>query len=169
MKENKSILLSSAMRYGLSLGLFWIIKYVFFMLGNTTPAFTIIYWGMSLSVPFLAYFLTKRYRDDIGGNIGFFHAWQFGILLYFFAAILVSLLHFVYYKYIADPNLLSNAFIQTVQMMYDAGVDSQVLEKMKQINLTPIHMALQGILNNVLYGVFLSIPVAAFCKRNEEW
>ena len=67
MKENKSILLSSAMRYGLSLGLFWIIKYVFFMLGNTTPAFTIIYWGMSLSVPFLAYFLTKRYRDDIGG------------------------------------------------------------------------------------------------------
>jgi tetrahydromethanopterin S-methyltransferase subunit B len=45
-----------------------------------------------------------------------------------------------------------------------AGED--VINSVSQLQLTPIHMAVQGIFNNVFYGIVLSIPVAAIVCRN---
>lgn len=166
MSETKSILLSSAMRYGLSLGIYWVIKYLFFILSVSMPFFSFVYWGMSLAVPFIAYFLTKRYRADIGGNISFLHAWQFGVSIYFFAALIVSLMHYVFYRYIADPSLLSNTIQQTLILLKEMKAGEDVINSVSQLQLTPIHMAVQGIFNNVFYGIVLSIPVAAIVCRN---
>ena len=166
MSETRSLLLSSAMRYGFSLGVFWVVKYLFFILGTSNSFFSIIYWGMSLAVPFVAYTLTKQYRADIGGHIGFLHAWQFGVLIYFFAALIVSLLHYVFYRYIADPSLLSNTLMQTQMLLKEMKANDEVLKAVNEMQLTPIHMAIQGIFNNVFYGIVLSIPVAALICRN---
>jgi len=43
MEENKGLLLKSAMTYGLAMGIFWVIKYLFFIFSNTVPALNIIY------------------------------------------------------------------------------------------------------------------------------
>ena len=86
MEENKGLLLKCAMSYGLAMGIYWVIKYLFLIFGYSIPSLIFIYEGLSLAVPFIAYYLTKRYRQDIGGSISFFHAWRFGIMLYFFAA-----------------------------------------------------------------------------------
>lgn len=96
MEENKGLLLKSAMTYGLVMGIFWVIKYLFFIFSNTVPSLNIVYLGLTLLVPFIAYYLTKRYKQDIGGTISFFHAWRFGTMLYFFAALIVALEHFVF-------------------------------------------------------------------------
>jgi hypothetical protein len=82
MEENKGLLLKSAMTYGLAMGIFWVIKYLFFIFSNTVPALNIIYIVLTLTVPFIAYYLTKRYKQDIGGKISFFHAWRFNALLF---------------------------------------------------------------------------------------
>lgn len=166
MSESKNFLLPCAMRYGFSLGVFWVVKYSFFMLGVSMPFFSSIYWGMSLCVPFIAYYLTKRYRADIGGKIGFFHAWQFGVLVYFFAALIVSLMHYVFYRYVADPMLLSNTLHQTVLLLKEMNASDDILNSVDSLQLTPIRMAIQGIFNNVFYGIVLSIPVAALVCRN---
>ena len=90
MEENKGLLLKCAMSYGLAMGIYWVIKYLFLIFGYSIPSLIFIYEGLSLAVPLIAYYLTKRYRQDIGGSISFFHAWRFGIMLYFFAALIVS-------------------------------------------------------------------------------
>ncbi len=158
--------MSAAMSYGFSLGIFWIVKYIFYMFSLRFSYLVVIYWGMSLVVPYLAYLLTKRYRDDLGGVITFGQAWRFGVLLYLFAAMLVSIMHYVFYRFVAPPDFLSSAVEQTIASLKQMQVDSTVISSIESMNFSPIHMALQGILNNIFYGIILSLPVAALvCRR----
>ena len=158
--------MSAAMSYGFSLGIFWIVKYIFYMFSMRFSYLVVIYWGMSLVVPYLAYLLTKRYREDLGGVISFSQAWRFGILIYLFAAMLVSVMHYVFYRFVAPPDFLSSAVEQTIASLKQMQVDSKVISSIESMNFSPIHMALQGILNNIFYGIILSLPVAALvCRR----
>ena len=167
MEENKGLLLKSAMTYGLAMGIFWVIKYLFFIFSNTVPALNIIYIVLTLTVPFIAYYLTKRYKQDIGGKISFFHAWRFGTMLYFFAALIVALEHFVFFQFIAPPDFLNNTMTQAIVALKNADFNSEVIEAISRTNFTPIHMAIQGIFNNIFYGIILSIPVAALVCRKQ--
>lgn len=158
--------MSAAMSYGFSLGIFWIVKYTFYMFSMRFSYLVVIYWGMSLVVPYLAYLLTKRYREDLGGVISFSQAWRFGVLIYLFAAMLVSVMHYVFYRFVAPPDFLSSAVEQTIASLKQMQVDSKVISSIESMNFSPIHMALQGILNNIFYGIILSLPVAALvCRR----
>ena len=158
--------MSAAMSYGFSLGIFWIVKYIFYMFSMRFSYLVVIYWGMSLVVPYLAYLLTKRYREDLGGVISFSQAWRFGVLIYLFAAMLVSIMHYVFYRFVAPPDFLSSAVEQTIASLKQMQVDSKVISSIESMNFSPIHMALQGILTNIFYGIILSLPVAALvCRR----
>ena len=158
--------MSAAMSYGFSLGIFWIVKYIFYMFSMRFSYLVVIYWGMSLVVPYLAYLLTKRYREDLGGVISFSQAWRFGVLIYLFAAMLVSIMHYVFYRFVAPPNFFSSAVEHTIASLKQMQVDSKVISSIESMNFSPIHMALQGILNNIFYGIILSLPVAALvCRR----
>ncbi|HIX21229.1 MAG TPA: DUF4199 domain-containing protein [Candidatus Parabacteroides faecavium] len=166
MENKNSGLMSAAMSYGFSLGIFWIVKYIFYMFSMRFSYLVVIYWGMSLVVPYLAYLLTKRYREDLGGVISFSQAWRFGVLIYLFAAMLVSVMHYVFYRFVAPPDFLSSAVEQTIVSLKQMQVDSKVISSIESMNFSPIHMALQGILNNIFYGIILSLPVAALvCRR----
>lgn len=168
MEENKGLLLKSAMTYGLAMGIFWVIKYLFLIFGYTAPVLNLIYSALTLTVPFIAFYLTKRYKHDIGGKISFFHAWRFGTLLYFFAALIVALEHFIFFQFIAPPDFLSNSVSQMMEYLKQMQVSTEVIETIGRTNFTPIHMAIQGIFNNIFYGIILSIPVAAILCRNNE-
>ena len=168
MEENKGLLLKCAMSYGLAMGIYWVIKYLFLIFGYSIPSLIFIYEGLSLAVPFIAYYLTKRYRQDIGGNISFFHAWRFGIMLYFFAALIVSVEHFIFFQFIAPPDFLSNTMEQAIAVLKKAHCNGEMIEAISRTNLTPIHMAIQGIFNNIFYGILLSIPVAALVCRKQK-
>ena len=125
MEENKGLLLKSAMTYGLAMGIYWVIKYLFFIFSNTIPALNIVYLVLTLLVPFIAYYLTKRYKQDIGGKISFFHAWRFGTMLYFFAALIVALEHFVFFQFIAPADFLSNSINQMIDVLKDSQVSTE--------------------------------------------
>ena len=168
MEENKGLLLKCAMSYGLAMGIYWVIKYLFLIFGYSIPSLIFIYEGLSLAVPLIAYYLTKRYRQDIGGSISFFHAWRFGIMLYFFAALIVSIEHFIFFQFIAPADFLANSVNQMIEVLKDSQVSTEVIEAIGKTNFTPIHMAIQGVFNNIFYGIILSIPVAAILCRNNE-
>jgi hypothetical protein len=162
--ENKDQLLKSAMFYGLLLGMFWVIKYVFFIWGITHPTMGVVYWILTSLTIIFAYVFTKVYKILIGGMIGFFHAWQFGILLYFFASLIVSLMHYVFYRYLAPPDYIDNLMNVAVDIVKE--LNPQAEEALNQMPvLTPIRLTLQEILANVFYGIILSMPTAALLCR----
>lgn len=166
MEENKNLLLKGAMTYGLAMGIYWVIKYIIFIFSTSTPSLNVVYWLMTIAVPFIAYYLTKRYRQDIGGSISFFHAWRFGTMLYFFAAMIVSLEHFIFYQFIASPDFVANAMSQVTEALKDSTVNTEIIDSLSKIRISPIQMAIQGIFNNVFYGIILSIPVAALVRKS---
>ena len=169
MGESKNLLLKGAMTYGLALGIFWISKYIFFMLSLSIPLMSLLYWTLTILVPLIAYRMTRLYRLQIGGKIGFFHAWQFGILLYFFAALIVSLVHYAFYRYVAPPGFVTDTISQFATLMKDSEIDPKLIEALGEMRVTPIQMAIQGIFNNFFYGIILSIPVAAIlCKGSDR-
>jgi hypothetical protein len=88
-------------------------------------------------------------------------------MLYFFAALVVSVEHYVFYQYIAPPDFLSNMMNQAVAALQEAKMDSEVINSINQTNFTPIHMTIQGIFNNIFYGIILSIPVATLVSRKK--
>ena len=152
MEENKNLLLKGAMTYGLAMGIYWVVKYIFFIFSVSVPSLSLVYWLLTLAVPF----------------ISFFHAWRFGTMLYFFAALIVSLEYFVFYQFIAPPDFVANAIGQLTTVLKDSQVSSEMIDSLSKICISPIHMAIQGIFNNVFYGIILSIPVAALLCRNNS-
>jgi len=168
MRENRSELLKIAMGSGLSMGLFWCFKYIFFMFGISSAFMNFIYLTLTIFVPIMAFYQTWRYKIDIGGSISFFHAWQFGVLVYFFAALIVSLEHYFFYQYIAPPGFLAKTMEQTIEVLKMANADEKMLDTISKTNISPIQMAIQGIFNNIFYGVILSLPVAWVISRRKE-
>lgn len=170
MNNEKNLLIKSAMSYGLALGLFWAVKYIFFILSISHPFLNVVYWGLTLAVPFVAFFLTKKYRNtELNGKISFFHAWRFGTMLYFFAALIIALVHFIFYQYIAAPDFLAKSYTQVIDILNESQVDTTILEAFKSMTVpSPIHMAIQGIFNNIFYGIILSLPVAALLRTKTE-
>ena len=154
------------MSFGFGMGCYWVFKYLFFMFSLQMPLLSSLYWGMTIMVPYIAYRFTKRYRELLGGQISFFHAWQFGILLYFFAALIVSLAHYGFYRYIAPDDFLTNSISEAVNLLQNSQIDNQLIQSLQEIRITPIQMAIQGIFNNLFYGIIFSIPVAALLCRN---
>ena len=169
MGEQKNLLLKSAMFYGLLLGGFWVIKYIFFILGTMYPVASYAYSVLTPLTLIFAYIFTKVYKFLIGGKISFAHALQFGVLLYFCAALIVCLVHYVFYAYIASPEYMEEVATQAINMVTSMNLSEKmqnsIIEQMP--DLTPIKMTVQGIMNNVFYGIIFSIPVAALVCRKD--
>jgi hypothetical protein len=162
--ENKGLLLSSTMFYGLLLGAFWVMKYIFFIVGITYPGLHLIYFLLTTLTLVFAYVFTKVYKIMVGGKIGFFQAWRFGVLLYFFAALIVSLAHYVFYRYLAPSDYIDKMLEAAVEMVRNVTPQAEdALSRMPA--MTPIRLTVQEIFVNVLYGVVLSVPVAALLCR----
>ena len=133
MEENKNLLLKGAMTYGLAMGIYWVVKYIFFIFSVSVPSLSLVYWLLTLAVPFI-----------------------------------VSLEYFVFYQFIAPPDFVANAIGQLTTVLKDSQVSSEMIDSLSKIRISPIHMAIQGIFNNVFYGIILSIPVAALLCRNNS-
>jgi len=170
LMHNKHSLFGSAMLYGFVLGLFWAVKYVFFVWGLAYPLAQTAYTILSALTILFAYIFTKAYKVRIGGRITFFCAWRFGVLLYFFAALVVSLEHYIFYRFIAPPDFMAVAINHTIIFLVDKlKLDPQTVEALRDIpQLTPIRLTLQGIFNNICYGALFSLPVAVILSWREK-
>lgn len=138
------------------------------MFGISSAFMNFIYLTLTFLVPILAFYQTWRYKMEIGGSIRFFHAWQFGVLVYFFAALIVSLEHYFFYQHIAPPGFLAKTLEQTMEVLRMANADEKMLEAIGNTHISPIQMAIQGIINNLFYGIIFSLPVAWVISRRKE-
>lgn len=169
MIKNKENIFTIAMQYAFSMGIFWCVKYIFFMFGVYYPLMDFIYLFLTCLVPVYAGLRTLAYKIRIGkGQITFLRAWQFGVLLYLFAAILVSPLHYIFYTFIAPPGFLHQSLNQAINILSQANADPQFIEAVSNMNISPIQMTIQGIFNNIFYGIILSIPVAWYISRRDD-
>jgi hypothetical protein len=103
--------------YGLILG-----GYIafFFVLDYLFPGSVIVSMLNMLGfigTPVVCYYLAKNYRDKgCEGSLRFIQVWSFGVWLFFFAALIMSVLYFVRYQ-LLQPDYIATAFNQALQLM----------------------------------------------------
>ena len=167
----QSNILKSAMSHGLILGVLFSVN---FLLGITGNAWLKLLSNFVMVAILVAvYKMSVRFRDnDCKGVITYGKAFSLIVLMFFFAAIISSLVKYIYFQFI-NPDYLENLLQQSL-LMYEAFLSKlplsmsteEIYENMGTI-ITPISFSLQYIWANVFAGVFVGLIMAGFVKKDK--
>ena len=123
-----------------------------------------------LATPALCYRLAKIYRDKAwGGYIRFGQVWSFGVLLFFFAALIMSVLYYVRYQFL-QPDLLSTAFNQSIQMLQQLpNYPQKYIDAAIAFGVpTPIQVVLFNLWGHILGGGILFLILSPMVARKSN-
>ena len=173
MTEKKRNFQEDAMRYGTVMGIFWTLKFVLFPLGMQSPLLLMAFFLLTLVVPVAGFFLARQYRDrDCGGVITFSRAFLFTSFMYMFAALFVTIAHYVYFRYL-DNGLIVGTYSDMLAQMELIATESMKpsIEQFQQAldvisALSPLDITLHLISQNIFYCTLLALPTALLVKRN---
>lgn len=163
----------TAMLYGTYLGLFGIFTFLLFPLA-TYQSISLLYVAMNIASLFVAYYLTRTYRNRVaGGVITFLEGWWFTMMMYLYSSLLLAAAYYIYFRYFDNGALM--AFVQS---QYDliasnasevpAGMLAQLKEMMDMVgSMSPIDMAINRCAGNMMIGFFVGIVIALFVRRTK--
>ncbi len=175
-KERSGSMMQGAMRAGTMMGVFWIVKFIFFPLGLGNLFLLMLFGVLTCAVPFIGYRLTRIFRDNtMGGLMSFSQAWVFGMWMYLFASMLTAVAHFVYFSFIDHGYVLSyyqntlDAFAAAVPAGEKALVEQMQLALDVFYQFTPIDIVWQLLSQNVFYGSIIALITAPLVMRRKKY
>ena len=159
--------------YGLYMGIFWAVKFVFFPLGFSYPVFSFIFLLLTIMVPFVGAWFVKKIRDGVlDGRLGFWQAFLLSTNIYMYASLIAAIVHFIYFRFI-DNGFILNSYLESVSQMQEllgsgeAAANIEMLKANVELmgTLSPIQIVFSLLSNNVVFGLFISLLAAVFLKR----
>lgn len=159
--------------YGLYMGIFWAVKFVFFPLGFSYPVFSFIFLLLIIMVPFVGAWFVKKIRDGVlDGRLGFWQAFLLSTNIYMYASLIAAIVHFIYFRFI-DNGFILNSYLESVNQMQEllgsgeAAANIEMLKANVELmgTLSPIQIVFSLLSNNVVFGLFISLLAAVFLKR----
>lgn len=175
MIENRAFMQKFAMHFGTYMGVFWILKFALFPLGFKIPFLMILFFCLTVAVPFMGYFYVRSYRDKIcHGAISFGHACVFTIFMYIFASLLASVGHYIYFAFIDNgfiiesyTNMVNQIFEINPAMENEKEMITDMLDDLRLLN--PINITLQILSSDVLFCSILALPTALFVMKKPKF
>jgi len=176
MNDRKNSMVASAMHYAIFLGLFWVFKYIFVILGDTSDRSLAFASMLTIITPVLYYILVCRYRDnERGGKIDYGDVILFSMLLVLFASF-IELVAVCLRIFVINPSFLAH-YIQQVSEQYNqsaffdmlAGDQKELMAQMMDFQASNIGVIfiLSNLIVNFFIGLFLSLILGYFiAKKN---
>lgn len=172
-KEEYTQLKAFARVDGLVVGILWIVSFAFFIGGYYNPLMSPVSLAFGVVSIVVAVVRLRRFRDNVlGGIISFRRAWGYGMLVFFYAALLMAISQFAYFQ-LLDGGFLLNQYVKMSttpefkSMMQGYGMTPSdmrlafdTLAKMR-----PIDIAIQFLSMNIIIGIIISM-IAAACIRS---
>ena len=175
MTDNRKTFQEAAMRYGTVMGIFWTLKFVLFPMGMQNPMLLMAFFLLTLTVPVAGFFLVRQYRDkECGGTINFARAFLFTSFMYLFAALFVTIAHYIYFRYMDNGLIVSTYRDMLTQMDAIATGDMKAsLDQFQQAldiiaGLSPLEISIQLITQNVFYCTLIALPTALLVMRKPK-
>ncbi len=157
-----------AMTYGLFLGLVFSVNFLL-SLSKSLWLGMLTYFVMA-AIVYLTYRFTCHYRDtEQDGAISYGRSLWYIVVLYIFAAIISSVVKYVYFQFI-NPDYLDEVLNNTMAVMEQLQWPLQediMYDQMKSM-LTPINFTLQYIWINMMLGFLVGVVMAAFVKKDKN-
>ena len=156
-----------AMKFGLIIG---VIQSANFLLSNVQISIIqLLSTAISISTIYLIYRFTVHYRNsECRGQMTYGQGISYIVWLYLFAAIISSLVKYLYWQFI-NPEFLPEFMNKSLLMLETMKIEitDEMIEQMKRMQ-NPRVMALQFVWFNVLGGFILSLIIAAFTRKEKS-
>lgn len=157
---------------GAIVGGLWIVSFAFFIGEFSYPVLANLALLAGVASIVTATLRLKRFRDNVlDGVITFGRALLYGMLVYFYASLLMAAAQFVYFQFI-DQGFLMTQYATIVStpefksMIKAYGMRPEdtdlIIDNISA--LRPIDIALQFFSLNIIMGFFVSLPVAVMLK-----
>lgn len=163
---NRGNVFASAMHYAAYLGVFWIFKYFFVILGDYSDFWKYIANLLSIGTPVISYLLVILYRDRcLDGRISFMRSFLFLMLVFVFASFLemaIVCLHI----YVINPAALTEFKAEFIANAAKFQMQNWQVRLVVD-NLQAFYISSLLMLNMIL-GVFLSLIFGYFASRNNQ-
>ncbi|HEY9124022.1 MAG TPA: DUF4199 domain-containing protein [Bacteroidales bacterium] len=170
MENNNGSLLKATMNYGLITGLIVIVySLLLYIIGLHLNQ----YFGYLTIVIMAAciFIFTKQYRDKQNeGFISFGKAFQLGILIGVFAAILLSFFSYIEVTFI-DPTIVEKQLDIQREKMLAKGISEEQVEmgiQMAKKMMTPAMLFIVSILSFTFWAAIISLITSAILKKNSS-
>ncbi len=159
---------------GFFLALLWTASFACYILGMTSPLLQMVAMGLAIATPFFVAARLKRFRDEgREGIISFSRSYAYAILVFFYGAVLLAVVQFIYFAYL-DKGYLMSAFSRMLgseegkQLVSQYGMTQMVEDSLSQMaTIRPIDYALNILTMNIMVGFVLGIPIGlAYAKKS---
>lgn len=167
MIEDKSKLMSFAMKSGIFLGAFWVMKYLFVVVSSQNSVLQFLVPVFSALTPVILLQYLIKYRIVVLDNVmGFWHGVQFTIMFFFFASLFESVAVFIHITWI-DSQFVGAMYAEMVEVLKGLNLNDSIVSNFES---QPIPGALGYIINhvilsNIFIGILLSLIIVPISKR----
>lgn len=161
---------------GAIVGGLWIISFACFIGEFHNAALGFLAMVAGLSSVMVAAIRMRKFRDNVlGGAISFRRAFGYSMFVFAYAALLMAAAQYIYFQFIDGGFVISKYIEMTTTPEFKTLVSVYGIneEEMKTaINalseLRPIDISFQFLTTNIILGVMLSLPLAAFVKSTRK-
>jgi hypothetical protein len=160
-------IIKSAMFNGLIMGVLFTLNFMISLPKNTILG--LLSYLIVAGIVFLMYRMSVQFRDkECGGYITYGRAFMFVIYTFFFAALISSLVKYIYFRFI-NPLYLDELLQETMKAMemVKFKVDDEAYKQISDM-MKPANMALQFIWVNMFLGMIVGLIMAAFVKKEKN-
>ena len=154
---------------GAFLGIMWMVSFVLTMLSPKVPLLGTFGLTLAFLTPFFVVRRIRMFRDHIReGLLGYWSGYSYSMSMFFYAALLLALVQYVWFAFVDDGSFLSTTLEQMKQMLlankYPEQEVNAAIGQMK--NMRPIDWAIYFLSTNVIMGFVLSVVIAFITKRS---
>ncbi|MDR0658024.1 MAG: DUF4199 domain-containing protein [Mediterranea sp.] len=175
MAENRINIQRYAMHFGTCMGIYWIMKFILFPLGLSNPFLLLLFFVLTIAVPFIGIFYARSFRNKVcGGSITFMQSWVFMVFMYLFASLLVAIAHYIYFRYI-DNGHVADAYARLFEQAGNVPGFTGVMEQYRYQeildvirSMSAIEITMQLLSQNMLYCSILTLITAPFVTKRKQ-
>jgi hypothetical protein len=157
---------------GALLALLWLAALYCYIQGLTNPLLGLVALVLIVISPFYAASRLRHFRDyGREGSISFGRGYVYMVLTFFYAGLLMAAVLYAYFAFI-DKGYLAGKFTEMMnstegqQALQAYGMADQMKEALREMSeLRPIDYALNMLTFNIMTGMLLGLPIAAFMQR----
>ena len=157
----------SAMFNGLIMGVIFSINFLFSV--SKITSLVVLTNVIAILIIIGIYRMAMQFRDtECNGIITYSKAFSLILLTFFFAAIISSVVKFVYFQFI-NPDYLDQMFQETMKVLNKMKfpVNDEMINQTKSM-LKPVNYTFVYIWTNVFFGLIVGLIMAAFIKKEKS-
>ena len=157
---------------GFFLAILWIASFASYIVGLSNQVLAIAAMLMAVMTPFFVANRLRKFRDEgREGVISFGRSYAYTIFVFFYGAVLLAVVQYLYFAYM-DNGYLVSSFAKMMSteegkaMLEQYGMTQMVDDSLAEMAMTrPIDYALNILTINISLGFILGVPIGLIMQR----